>query len=55
MVVVAQWSKQFALLSVHKGFIVGIPAHVTRNSALWVRGEWGAWLRSQKGNKLGFG
>lgn len=54
VVVVGQWSKQFALLSVHKGFIVEIPAHVTRNSALWVRGEWGAWLRSQKCNKFVF-
>lgn len=33
MVVVAQWSKQFALPSVHKGLILGIPAHVTGNSA----------------------
>ena len=33
MVVVAQWSKQFALPCVHKGLILGIPAHATRNSA----------------------
>ena len=30
MVVVAQWSKQFALPSVHKGLILGIPACVTQ-------------------------
>lgn len=33
MVVVAQWSKQFAVPSVHKSLILGIPARVTRNSA----------------------
>lgn len=33
MAVVARWSKQFALPSVHKGLILGIPARVTRNSA----------------------
>lgn len=33
MVVVAQWSNQFAIPSMYKGLILGIPARVTRNSA----------------------